>query len=217
MRKSEITALIIILMSFIVGIYFYPKIPEKLASHWNIQGQVDGYVSKFWGLFVIPIISITLLVFFILIPRIDPLKENIKRFIKYFDIFIILIILFLFYLYLLIIFWNLGMRFSITQVLAPAVGMLVYYSGVLTEHAKRNWFIGVRTPWTISNEKVWNETNKLGGKLLRLSGLIAVFGILLPNYGILLIIIPVALASVYVIIYSYFEYQRITKRKSNLK
>jgi len=51
MRKSEITILGIILLSFIIGIYFYPQIPEKMASHWNAQGQVDGYMSKFWDYF----------------------------------------------------------------------------------------------------------------------------------------------------------------------
>ncbi|OFV67980.1 MAG: membrane protein containing DUF1648 [Candidatus Syntrophoarchaeum caldarius] len=60
MRKSEIIVLGIILFSFIVGIYFYPQMPEQMASHWNAQGQMDGYMSKFWGLFLMPLISVAL-------------------------------------------------------------------------------------------------------------------------------------------------------------
>jgi uncharacterized membrane protein len=85
MRKSEIIIFGIILLSFAIGIYYYPQMPEKLASHWNAQGQVNGYMSKFWGLFLMPIISMGMLLLFILIPRIDPLKSNIQEFRKYYD------------------------------------------------------------------------------------------------------------------------------------
>jgi uncharacterized membrane protein len=71
MRKSEIIILGIILISFIVGIYFYPQMPEKMASHWNTQGQINGYMSKFWGLFLMPLISVGLFLLFIAIPKID--------------------------------------------------------------------------------------------------------------------------------------------------
>ena len=78
MRKSEIIIFGIIIITFAIGIYYYPQMPEKLASHWNAQGQVDGYTSKLWGLFLMPIISVGMLLLFILIPRIDPLKSNIQ-------------------------------------------------------------------------------------------------------------------------------------------
>jgi uncharacterized membrane protein len=211
--KIEIITLIIILISFLIGIYFYPQMPEEIASHWNAQGQVNGYMPKLWGLFFMPVISLIMLAFFILIPKIDPLKENIKKFRKYFDIFVIIIILFLFYIYLLTILWNLGIRFEITQLIIPPIGILFFYAGVLTENSKRNWFIGIRTPWTISNEKVWNETNRLGGKLFKISGLIALLGILFQDYAILLVIIPIVLASVYTFIFSYYEYNRLERRK----
>ena len=69
MKKSEIMVLIIILISFAIGIYFYPGMPDKMASHWNIQGEVDGYVPKFWGIFLIPLVLIGLWLLFILIPK----------------------------------------------------------------------------------------------------------------------------------------------------
>lgn len=210
MRKSETIISIIILLSFALGIYLYPQMPEKMASHWDIQGKVDDYMPKFWGLFLMPIVSLGLFFLFILIPKIDPLKANIKKFRKYFDGFIILIILFLFYLELLIIFWNLGFRFNIPQVLAPALGMLFYCSGILIEKAKRNWFIGIRTPWTLSSDKVWEKTHKIGGKLFKIAGIIAFGGIFFPSCAFFLVLIPIILAAIYTIIYSYFEYQKET-------
>jgi len=212
MRKSEIIVLIIILIVFALDIYLYPQMPEKMASHWNIQGQVDGYMSKFWGLFLMPIISVGLFILFVLIPRIDPLKENIAKFRKYFDNFVVLIILFLLYLYFLTILWNLGKRFNMIQVLAPAFGILFYYAGILIEHAKRNWFIGIRTPWTLSNEKVWQKTHEIGGRWFKIAGLITLLGVLLPSYAIFFVLLPIILVAVYTIIYSYFEYQKEVKK-----
>lgn len=208
MKRSNLIILAIILILFITGISFYPEMPEKMASHWNFKGEVDGYISKFWGLFLMPFISVFLFLLFLVIPKIDPLKENIEKFRKYFDSFIIIIILFLFYLYLLTIFWNLGIKFSMPQFLAPAFGVLLYYCGVLIENAKRNWSIGIRTPWTLSSEKVWDKTHKIGGKLFKISGIICLFGILFPDFALFFVLAPVILFMVYTIFYSFFEYKK---------
>jgi len=210
MKKANIIILGIILISFIIGGYFYPQMPEKVASHWNAQGKVDDYMSKGWGLFLMPLMSVGFFLLFMLIPKIDPLKENIKKFRKYFDGFIVLLILFLFYVYLLTVFWNIGLRFNMSQLMTPAMGILFYYCGVLIENAKRNWFIGIRTPWTLSSETVWDKTHKIGSKLFKAAGIVAFLGILFPKQAIFFVIIPVILVTVYTLIYSYFEYQKET-------
>ena len=208
MKRSKIIILGIIILSFAVGIYFYPQMPENMASHWNIQGEVDAYMSRFWGLFLMPITSIGLLALFVLIPKIDPLKENIERFRKYFDGFMVLMIIFLFYIYLLTVFWNIGIRFNMGRLVIPALGILFYYVGILIENAKRNWFIGIRTPWTLSSEVVWDKTHKIGGKLFKLAGVVAFLGVAFPRHAIFFVIIPVISVAIYTLIYSYFEYQR---------
>ncbi len=214
LRKSEIISLVIVIISLIIGIYFYPLMPEKVASHWNIEGEVDGYMPKFWGLFLMPIISAVFLFLFIIIPKIDPLKHNIEKFRKYFDGFIVLMMVFLFYLYILTILWNMEIRFVFTQFLVPIFSILFYYCGILIQNAKRNWFIGIRTPWTLSNEEVWNKTHKIGGKLFKIAAIITLIGLFSPKYAFFFCIIPVILASLFPIFYSYFEYQKLSK---NLK
>jgi len=86
---NKIAILGIILLSFLLGVYLYPQMPEKMASHWDFQGQVDGYMPRFWGLFLMPFISSGLFLLFVLIPKIDPLKANIKKFRSHFDRFIL--------------------------------------------------------------------------------------------------------------------------------
>lgn len=211
MKKSEIIILIIIFLSFFLALFFYPFFPEKVAFHWNIKGEVDGYISKFWGLFLMPFLSLFLFLLFLLIPKIDPLKENIERFRKYFDNFILILILFLFYLYLLTLFWNLGKRFNMVQFLVPAFAFLFFYCGILLENAKKNWFVGIRTPWTLSSDIVWEKTHKLGGKLFKASAIFSLLGMVFPNYAFFLLIFPIILVSMYLFIFSYFEYQKIQK------
>ncbi len=211
MRKSEIIILGITLASFLISIYFYPQMPEKIASHWNAQGQVDGYMSKFWGLFLMPFMFIGLALLFVAIPRIDPLRANIEKFRKFYDIFIVLFFVFLFAIHCQIILWNMGIEISPNVISPIGLGLLFFYIGILCENAKRNWFIGIRTPWTLSNEVVWDKTHKIGGKLFKIAGIIALLGVFFQNYAFFFIIIPVIAVSAYTIIYSYVEYQREMK------
>lgn len=208
MNKTNLFTILIIIISIAISIYLYPQMPEKIASHWNASGEVNGYMPKFWALFLMPIISIAIFLLLILIPKIDPRKENIKKFNKQYNRFILLLISFIFYIHLLTIFWNLNIKFNMIEWLIPAFAILFFYAGILIENAKPNWFIGIRTPWTLSNEFVWNKTHKLGGKLFKASTLIALMGLLLPNYAICFIIIPIILSAIYLFVYSYIEYKK---------
>ncbi|MEM5834732.1 MAG: SdpI family protein [Candidatus Aenigmatarchaeota archaeon] len=212
MRKIELAALIIVIFSFFLAFYLYPQMQETMAFHWNIEGKVDSYASKSLALFLMPAIGFLLFLLFLAIPRIDPLKKNIEKFRNYFDSFFILILLFLLYLYSLTIIWNLGFNFNMVKNLVPAFSVLFFYTGVLVENAKRNWFVGIRTPWTLSSEKVWNKTHKLGGKLIKIAAFISLLGFFFENLAFYFLILPILFACFYSVVYSYFEFKKIEKR-----
>jgi uncharacterized membrane protein len=216
-KNVQILILFLVLASFLLGAYLYPIMPERMASHWGADGNVNGYMPKVWALFLMPVMSAILFMAFLVVPRIDPLKENIANFRSYFDLFILLLFGFLFYLYMLSIAWNIGYRFNIIQLMAPAIGLLIYYAGVLTENAKQNWFIGVRTPWTLSNVRVWEKTNRLAGRLFKVAGILAALGASFPQHAILFILAPLILAAIYPIVYSYQEYQREARNGESRK
>jgi uncharacterized membrane protein len=213
MKKTTILSISIIIISFAIALYLYPQMPEKMASHWNASGNVDGYMSRFWGTFLMPIVLLALFFLLVWIPTIDPLKKNIEKFRKYYDGFILFMIAFLFYIYLLTIVWNLGKGFNMTLWLLPAMGILFYYLGILIENAKRNWFIGIRTPWTLSSDIVWAKTHKLGGKLFKALAAVIVIGMFLGKNSIWFILVPVLAVTIYIIVYSYFMYQKEIKTK----
>jgi len=202
----------IVLLSFIIGIMLYPSMPDMMASHWDAAGQVNGYIPKLWGLFLMPVIATILFGLFIVIPEIDPLKDNIRKFRKQFDMFVLVLMVFLLYVYLLTIGWNFGVRFGMLQALSPALALMFYYAGRLMEMSERNWFIGMRTPWTMSSDRVWHETNRLGGKLMRASGIIALFGVAFPDFAFALVLVPVLATALFSMVYSYVLYTK-EKRK----
>ena len=213
MNRIKALSLLIIILTFLIAAYCYPKMPSLVASHWNAQGQVDGYMSKFWGLFLFPFILGGLFLFFSLIPRIDPLKENIEKFRKYYDLFILFFILFFFYLEILVVLWNLGYEFEMNQFMPPAFGLLFFYLGILMEKAKRNWFIGIRTPRTLSSDLDWERTYKIGAKLFKIAAITTFLGFLCGDLAKFFLIVPVILASGYTIVFSYFEYQKEVRKK----
>ncbi|MFA5827789.1 MAG: DUF1648 domain-containing protein [Candidatus Shapirobacteria bacterium] len=198
----------IIALSFLLGFYFYPKVPELVATHWGASGQVDGYSPKAFGLFFMPILLIGLYLLFRFLPSTDPYKKNFKQFEHHFNNFVVIIFIFLFYLFCLTLIWNSGYQFNMVQFLAPAFALLFYYTGVLTSVAKRNWFVGIRTPWTMSSDIVWDKTHAIGGKLFKAVGVISLAGILFPGSAALLIFLPVIFASIFVFAYSYYLYQK---------
>lgn len=213
MNKTKLATLAIVVFSFTVGAYVYPQMPDMMASHWNYRGEVDGYMPRIWGLFFLPALSVFFVALFFLIPKIDPLRANVEKFRKDFDVFVLMFEIFFFYLYLLTIFWSLGARFDMTSAMLPAMGILFYYVGVMIGKAQRNFFIGIRTPWTLSSDNVWNKTHALGGRLFKGVGIITFLGSFAPTYVIFMIFIPIVSVSVYLVIYSYLEFEKEKKKK----
>lgn len=209
-RNAYLTAVALVVVSFVLSAYYYPRMPDQIASHWNASGNVDGTMPKLWGLFLLPTMTAGLLVLFAAIPRIDPLRENIADFREYYDLFVLLFVAFMLYVHVLTILWNLGYRFDFTMVLSPAIGVLFYFIGTLMSRVEPNWFVGVRTPWTLSNDDVWKKTHMRAGPLFKIAGVIAVLGVLVPDYAIFLVVVPVLLVSIYLVAYSYVEYRRVT-------
>lgn len=211
LTRTEIAGIAIILLSFAVSLWFWPQMPDKMATHWGMQGQVNGYMPKFWGLFFMPLMQLVLGLFLWVVPRIDPLKANITKFQKYYHGFIAILLLFLLAVHLQVLLWNMGAKIDPNRFIPVSLGVLLFYTGILTEKAQRNWLVGIRTPWTLSSERVWDKTHKLGGKLFKISGIIAFIGLLFPAHAFLFIVIPVILVTLYTYVYSFLEYRKETK------
>jgi uncharacterized membrane protein len=212
-RSTLIMALVLIAIAAITGLALWDQLPDQMASHWNANDQVDGTASKFWGVFLMPLVASGLLGILLLVPSIDPHKANIEQFRGTFNLFIVLIVAFLLYVHALTIAWNLGYQnFRISSALLPALGLLFIFIGYLLRQAKRNFFIGIRTPWTLSSDAVWNRTHQLGSVLFMISGVVAFLGAWSGGMtALLMIFVPLMGSTLFLVVYSYILYQNETK------
>ena len=212
-KSTYLIFFLFILVSFGLAFYFYPLMPDQMVSHWSVNGQPDGHSSKLLGLFLMPVLMIIFTILFLIIPKLDPLKENIKSFYKYFEIFIFVFNLFLLYLYGLTIVFNLGYNFNMLSFLMPAFAALFYFIGIMMGKAKRNYFIGIRTPWTLASDRVWEKTHKMGEILFKLAALPFLISIFFPTLGFIIFLVYIIGISLWLVVYSCLEFQK-EKNKS---
>lgn len=200
---------------FTAGFYAYPLLPDTVVSHWNVSGEPDGVMSRFWGIFLIPMIFIALAVAFAVLPKIDPLKKNIAEFRPSYNLLIMAILVFLGYVYALLLLWNLGQEFDVATFMLPGIGALFLIIGYLLPETKRNWFLGIRTPWTLSSDFVWKETHRVGGRLFMAAGAVIItVGLLLPTkvFAVLMAVVLVSVA--WTVVFSYVLFRRESSAKS---
>lgn len=212
MRLMQWIILALLAVSLAVSVLALDALPGRVASHWNAEGQVDGYMEKGAGTLLMPVLAVVLVGVFYALPYIDPLRKNILEFREYYEGFILVFVAFFTYLNFITIAWNLGYSFNMGAMLVPAVGVLFIYIGFLCGKSRQNWFIGIRSPWTLSSERVWEKTHFLAKKVFIAVGVLWILlGVLFPK----MILVPVAivlLASVGLFAYSYFAYRKEEER-----
>lgn len=210
--KKEILPIILILAIFAVGLYFYPQLPERVPTHWNIHGQIDGWSSKNFAVFFFPSLIAGLYLLLSFLPLMDPLKANIEFFAHYYFGFKIVFILFLALLYLITLYAGLGNQINVGRYVIWGIAVLFFYIGLMLPKVKKNYIIGIRLPWTLHSEIVWDKTHRFGGKLfIALAVLIAAVGFFPGAYAFWILIGGVILMLTILIWYSYREWRAIGK------
>ena len=207
-RTAAFTIVGLIGLAFLVALFLYPQMPDPMPSHWNAAGEVDGYMAKSWGLFLMPLLALGVFVLFLAIPRIDPLKANIAQFIRAYNLMMVLLIGYLLYVYALTLLWALGYQFNMTFTLLPAMGLLFIAIGYLVGKAKRNFFVGIRTPWTLSSDTVWAKTHQLGKWTFVGAGVVSIVCAFLGEVGFWIFTLTLLAAAVVPILYSYVLWRR---------
>ena len=200
--------MVFIATALIVAAVLYPSLPEQIPTHWNADGEVDGYMKKSVGVIIMPAMAVFTFVIMKLIPVISPKGFRTDKFSDVMGVLQVTLVGFMSVIAILIILEARGLNVRINEMVIAGTGLLFVIIGKYLGKVRKNFFIGIRTPWTLASDEVWNQTHRIGGRLFMLSGVVIWIG---AFSGVPLIwTVGVAVGLVLIpIVYSYFLYRRI--------
>lgn len=210
--KKEWYIIIIILASLAFGIYVYPQLPDKIPTHWNIHGEVDGWSGKAFGVYFFPLLNLILYPLMILLPRIDPRRQNYLHFSKPYKIIRIVLHIFLAAIYIVTLLVALGYPLRVDFIVRFSVSLLFLIIGNYMGKFKHNYFVGIKTPWTLANEEVWVKTHRFGAPLWVAAGLLGMaLSFFQQPWSSYLTFASILVITIVPIIYSYLLYRKLNK------
>lgn len=211
----DIAGAVTLCVTIAVGAATYAQLPDPLVTQWGLDGTPTTTMAKPLALAFVPALIALIWALFVVDYEIDPLGTNIATFAGAHDALGAATMGFLAYVHLAIVAWNLGFTFGIERAIVPPMAALLYVIGVVLPRAERNWFVGIRTPWTLSNETVWRRTHDRFGPLYKLAGVITLLGVLAPQQLLPVVLVgPVLLVSLASIVYSFHCYREVGEEAS---
>jgi uncharacterized membrane protein len=207
-RIANIISLIGIVALAAYVAYMYPGLPDPMPTHWNAVGQPDDYMPKQSGALVLAAIPVLIFLIYKIIPVISPHGFRTESFTGVLNILMTASVVFGCVIGVAAIQSAHGATFNISTFVMVAVGLLFIIMGNFLGKVRKNFFLGIRTPWTLASDEVWAKTHRIGGWCFVIAGVImAIMAVAAPtSQWLLYIVIAIALIPV---VYSYFAYRRI--------
>ena len=207
--KSNWLVIALMLIPVLITLIVWDRIPEEVPVHWNIKGEVDNYASKEFGMFLLPISMLIMNIIFWIVPYIDP-KKNVPLFKETLYRLQVAMNIFFFGLALLIIGVSLGFQLDVGTIVIYGVLFLLGILGNYMSKMRPNYFIGVRTPWTLESEEVWFKTHRLAGNLwVGTSAILMMIKSMMSSEMFFYVFIPgIVIMSLVPIVYSYIIFKQ---------
>ena len=207
--KKHVFPLSIILLTLVAWLIALPHLPAVMPIHWGANGEADGFATKINAMILT--VGIMVLIYFIIafVPRIDPRKENYKYFSKTYNILLNAVLLLFFFVNMSTILQGLGYNVPMSYIAPIMAGLVFIIIGNYLQRVRSNYFMGIRTPWTLSNETVWKKTHRLSGKLFFIGGLLILISAFLPDgYKSVIMWGSIVLCVAIPYLYSYLAYKK---------
>lgn len=208
-RQRLSVAFGIVFLSAALSVLAAPSLPDQLAIHWNAAGEPDGTMAQGPALALFPALAGAVVTLLAIVPRIDPLADNIAAFRPTYDWFVVAFAGFLAVVHAGVVAFNHGYEFDFTLLVVAGVAILYYLVGIVLDRAERNWFVGVRTPWTLESDEVWDRTHALASRLFKLTAAIAAVGLAFPDVAVYFLLVPTLATGGIAVGYSYYCYERL--------
>lgn len=208
MRKWYPVALVV--LAGILSLLVYGHLPARIPMHWDLQGRVTRFGSRAEGAFLTPLIMLGVTLLIPLLPRIDPRRRNYEKFMPTYYLILDAVVTLLFVIHVGVLATALGFHLDMARLVPAGVGVMLVVFGNVLPRVRPNWMVGIRTPWTLSSDRVWVRTHRVGGYLMIAAGLLLVAATVLPlgaraSTVTLAVVLLAALAPV---VYSYFAWRQ---------
>jgi uncharacterized membrane protein len=210
-RVYWVVACLFVVLAWAVSAALYPGMPERIPIHWNIQGQIDGYGSKA-TIFLMPAGMLFLLGLFWLLPVLSPRNFEVDSFRSTYLFVMVLVVGLMGYIQGVILYAAArGGHIDVSRVLFGGLFLFLALTGNVMGRVRRNFYIGVRVPWTLASERVWNDTHRLAAWLFVAGGL-AGFVIVMVGLPVAMALGVLVVAALVPVVYSFVHYKQLEKR-----
>jgi len=207
--RSRWFGLVVAALAAVGSVWAYGRLPETVATHWNLQGTPDGFSSRFWAVVIMPLVTVGMTVLFNVLPKVDPKRENYAKFLDSYWLIANAILVFTGVAHALILANGLGYTLQVDRLIPVGVGLLLAFLGNYLTRIEPNWFIGVRTPWTLSSDAVWRKVHRTAGWLFAIGGLVIAAGAFAPRSAFMpLFIVTIVAAAGIPVVQSYVLWKR---------
>ncbi|MGG2989583.1 SdpI family protein [Geobacillus stearothermophilus] len=215
MWKSNRLAIMLTVFAYVISLAAIPYLPDQVAIHWNAAGEADGFSNKWLGAFLPPLLMTFLIILMGVLPKFDPKKESYGRFQKSYRIVNAALAFFFLLLHIATLAYNLGVPVDVGRLVLIGVGVLFIVLGNYMPKIKPNYFIGIRTPWTLESEAVWNKTHRLGGKVFIVMGILSMLtAFWRGEMRVVLFLVIIVVGNLYLIVQSFLYEQQEQRNRS---
>jgi len=206
---------LVILGLFAASAWAWGRVTLPMPTHWNIRGEVDGYGGRFEGLLLVPLIAAGLYVLLLVLPRLDPGRANYASFAEPYAVIRLALTATMAAVHLLVLATALGYAVDAGRWIPVGMGALFIVMGNVMGKVRPNYFVGIRTPWTLASARSWEKTHRLGGRLFVIGGVALIIAALVQQAWLLAAVGAYgALSLVWMFVYSWREWRADTDRVS---
>jgi uncharacterized membrane protein len=207
-NRTLMVSALFILVALVAAVWLYPQLPAQVPVHWDLHGQINGTLPRLWGAAFPVLIILALAVLTVLLPLISPQQFEIQPFAAAYGVMMLAVQGMMLAVGLAVLLAGAGYALPIPAIAMLAVGVLLMVLGNYMGKLRKNFFIGIRTPWTLASDAVWERTHRMAGWLFVAAGLVMVASVLV-GAPIWLPLGAIAAATLLPVVYSLWIYRRL--------